>query len=166
MLNVKNILVASDFSDCSESALRYGRELAHRFGARLHVLHVLEVPPLQLVGTEALVTISPELRVEIEAEARAKLERLVTPEDRRTLRAVTAIRDRQTPTEAITRYAAAENIDLIVLGTHGRQGFSHLIMGSVAEKVVRSAPCPVLTVRKQQRDFVVADPPVATARTA
>jgi nucleotide-binding universal stress UspA family protein len=166
MLNVKNILVATDFSDCSDSALRYGRELAHRFGARLHLLHALELPPLQLVGTEALVTMSPELRVEIEAEARANLDRLVTRDDRRTLGAVTAIRDRQTPTEAITRYAADENIDLIVLGTHGRHGFSRLIMGSVAEKVVRSAPCPVLTVREHERDFVVAGPPMAAAKSA
>jgi nucleotide-binding universal stress UspA family protein len=166
MLHLKNILVATDFSDCSDSALRYGRELAHRFGARLHVLHALEVPPLQLVGTEALVTISPELRVEIEGEARAKLDTLVTPDDRRTLRAATAIRDRQTPTEAITRYATDEKVDLIVLGTHGRHGVSRLLMGSVAEKVVRSAPCPVLTVRRQERDFVVAGAPVAAAKSA
>jgi nucleotide-binding universal stress UspA family protein len=157
MLHLKNILVGTDFSESSDAALRYARELARRFGARLHVLHALEVPPMQLVGSEALAPLSPEVRVELEAEARANLDRLVTPDDRRLFKAITAIRDRQTPTEAIAHYAADADIDLIVLGTHGRRGLSHLFMGSVAEKVVRTAPCPVLTVRRHERDSVIAD---------
>ena len=155
MLTLKDILVATDFSECSGTALTYARELAHRFGARLHVLHALEVPQLQFLGTDALSMNVQELRVQMEADARADLDRLITPDDRRDLRAVTVIRDRQTPTEAITQYAADEHIDLVVVGTHGRRGFSHLVMGSVAEKVVRSAPCPVLTVRQHEREFVV-----------
>ena len=157
MLTLKNILVATDFSECSAAALTYARELAHRFGARLHVLHALEVPQLQFLGTDALSMNIQELRVQMEADARADLDRLITPDDRRDLQAVTVIRDRQTPTEAITQYAAAEQIDLIIVGTHGRRGFSHMVMGSVAEKVVRTAPCPVLTVRQHEREFVVPE---------
>jgi K+-sensing histidine kinase KdpD len=63
------------------------------------------------------------------------------------------------PAEAITRYATSEDVDLIVMGTQGRSGLSHLLAGSVAERVVRHAPCPVLTVRHPEHEFVVPDAP-------
>jgi nucleotide-binding universal stress UspA family protein len=70
---------------------------------------------------------------------------------------VPVIRTSDTPADEIVKYAQAETIDLIVLGTHGRPGVAHLFMGSVAEKVVRTAPCPVLTLRHPEREFVRAD---------
>jgi nucleotide-binding universal stress UspA family protein len=68
------------------------------------------------------------------------------------------------PAEAIVHYAKEHNVDLVVMGTHGRRGFAHMVMGSVTERVVRTAPCPVLTVRHPERDFVGPDALVAIAK--
>ena len=80
----------------------------------------------------------------------------LTDEDRTALHAVPVIRKSDAPADEIVKYAQEENIDLIVMGTHGRPGLAHLLMGSVAEKVVRTAPCPVLTLRHPEREVVVA----------
>ena len=69
----------------------------------------------------------------------------------------------ETPAAEIAKFAKDENIDLIVRGTHGRGFVAHVVLGSVAEKVVRTAPCPVLTVRNSQHEFVVADTPAEAA---
>jgi nucleotide-binding universal stress UspA family protein len=154
MIRIKNILVATDFSECSDSALTYGRALAHRFGARLHVLHTVEIMPPDVVGMGGFVSAVPQLQADLEKGAREQLDRVLTAEDRRELAGVTVLTTGETPAQAIDEYAAKSNIDLIVIGTHGRKGLSHLVMGSVAEKIVRTAPCPVLTVRHPQREFV------------
>jgi len=156
MLRINNILVATDFSECSESALTYGRALAHRFSARLHVLHTVEIMPPDLVGIGGFVSAVPQLQADLEKGAREQLERALTDEDRRTLAAVTVLTTGDTPAQAIEDYASKSEIDLIVIGTHGRRGLSHIVMGSVAEKVVRTSPCPVLTVRHPQREFVTS----------
>ena len=83
----------------------------------------------------------------IEAGITRRLLETLTDEDRTALHAVPVIRKSDAPAEEIVKYAQAEQIDLIVMGTHGRPGLAHLLMGSVAEKVVRTAPCPVLTLR-------------------
>lgn len=147
MLSITNVLVATDFSDSAAAALDYGRAFARSFGARLHVLHALDMAPLEFVGTDALLSTMPDLRAGMEADAERALEQLVTEEDRRLLGAVTAITRHQMPADAIAEYAAQHAVDLIVVGTHGRRGVVHLVMGSIAEKVVRIASCPVLTVR-------------------
>ncbi len=165
MLRIKNILVATDFSECSESALNYGRAMAHRFGARLHVLHTVEIMPPDLVGMGGYIAAVPQLQADLDNAARAQLESAVTTEDRHTLGATTVLSSGETPAQAIANYARKSDIDLIVIGTHGRRGLSHIVMGSVAEKVVRTAPCPVLTVRHPEREFVISDG-VATAHTA
>lgn len=157
MLRIKNILVATDFSECSESALNYGREMARRFGARLHVLHTVEFMPPDLAGMGGYVAAIPQMQAELDQAAREQLELAVTADDRRLLGATTVLSTGETPAMAISDYAKKSDIDLIVIGTHGRRGLSHLVMGSVAEKVVRSAPCPVLTVRHPEREFVVTD---------
>jgi nucleotide-binding universal stress UspA family protein len=82
---------------------------------------------------------------------------LLTDEDRRVLRAQPMVLTASRPTDAILSYARDVNADLIVMGTHGRTGVAHLFMGSVAEHVVRAAPCPVLTVRHPEREFVQPD---------
>jgi nucleotide-binding universal stress UspA family protein len=157
MLTLKNVLVATDFGDCSDAALMYGRALADKFGGRLHVLHVVEtVIPGGLEGG-GYVAGFPDLQAELERAGSDRLEALVSSDDRRTLQATTTLRTLDAPAHAIVEYAKDEHIDLIVIGTHGRRGLSHLLMGSVAEKVVRTAPCPVLTVRHPEHEFIVPD---------
>ena len=146
MIVLKNVLVAIDFDEASDAALAYARTLARTFGARLHVLHVMGNPFLRPTANDPR---------DIESGiARTMADRL-TDEERHTLRAVSVLRKSETPADEVVKYAEDEAIDLIVIGTHGRSGVAHLLMGSVAEKVVRSAPCPVLTVRHRAVQAVV-----------
>lgn len=163
MLAINSILVGTDFSNGSAQALIYGRELARRLGARLHVLHVVE-PTLSndVLGMSGYVGAIPALQITDDKAAARRLEAIVTDDDRRTLRARTVLRAYDAPAHVIVEYARDEAIDLIVIGTHGRTGLSHLVMGSVAEKVVRTAPCPVLTVRHPEHETVTAKPNGAT----
>lgn len=148
-IKFKNILVGTDFSDFSNAALEYGRAMARQFGARLHVLHTAEiVPGPDVVGMAGVVAAVPQLYKELEEAARHQLEAAVTDQDRSELRAKTVMTSGEAPAQAISEYATENDIDLIVIGTHGRRGLAHMVMGSVAEKVVRTAPCPVLTVKK------------------
>ncbi|HET9468683.1 MAG TPA: universal stress protein [Vicinamibacterales bacterium] len=156
MIKISNVLVATDFSDASASALKYGREFARAFGARLHVLHVVD-NPMMWVGPEAIGVDVARLQAELEASAQNTLNRLVTAEDREQLKATPAIRTGSVPALEIADYAKSEAIDLILIGTHGRGLVGHLLMGSVAEKVVRIAPCPVLTVHHPEHEFIAPD---------
>jgi nucleotide-binding universal stress UspA family protein len=156
MIKINKVLVATDFSEPSESALLYGREFARTFGAALHVLHVVENPTMW-AGPEAASVDFSRLQAELEASARSTLNRIVTPEDREQLSAVTTTRTGSSTAFEIAAYATAERIDLILVGTHGRGTMGHLLMGSVAEKVVRIAPCPVLTVRHPEHEFIQPD---------
>lgn len=156
MIKITSVLVATDFSDASDSALLYGREFARTFGATLHVLHVVE-NPMVWAGPESAGVDFGRLQAELEAGAQSKLERLVTAEDRQQLKAVTAIRTGSSTAFEIAGYAKGEGIDIILMGTHGRSMMGHLLMGSVAEKVVRIAPCPVLTVRHPEHEFIQPD---------
>ena len=162
MIAIKNIMVATDFSEPSQAALLYGRELARTFGASLHVLHVVE-DLVARAATDAYPMVLPEMQRDIEDAAWKQLESMLTSADRTTLRARPAVRTAVAPAAAIVDYAAATGIDLIVMGTHGRGAMAHLLMGSVAERVVRTAPCPVLTVRHPEREFVT---PAAVAAKA
>ena len=162
MMTLKNILVPTDFSPPSEAALRYGRELATRFGATLHLVHV--APNIYAAyGAENYAAVSPDLQNQIEEDARRQLESLVVDADkfgppvRRTV--ITA----GSPALTIVNYATGHDVDLIVMGTHGRGAIAHVFMGSVAERVVRLAPCPVLTVRHPEHEFVMPDALVAVA---
>ena len=156
MIKLSNVLVATDFGPASDAALRYGREFARTFNATLHVLHVVEAPVLtagpEFVGIDVVT-----LRHDFEAAAQNALDRLVTAEDRAQLDARTMVRTGRSPALEIVDYARSAAIDLIIIGTHGRKFVSHLIMGSVAERVVRLAGCPVLTVRHPEHEFIVPD---------
>jgi nucleotide-binding universal stress UspA family protein len=156
MIKITSVLVATDFSPASESALAYGREFARTFGASLHVLHVVDNSML-LVGTEAFGVDFARVQTELETGAKSALDRVVTAEDRMQLKAVTAIRIGNSPAFEIAAYSKAHGIDIIVMGTHGRGVVGHLLMGNVAEKVVRIAPCPVLTVRHPEHEFIQPD---------
>jgi nucleotide-binding universal stress UspA family protein len=154
MLSIKSVLVPTDFSDASETALTYGRGLAEAFGASLHLVHVMEDLLAHAWAAEVYVAAVPNLREEIERESRQRLSAMLPEADRERLRAEIALLSGN-PFIEIIRYAKAHDIDLIVMGTHGRGPIAHMLLGSVAEKVVRKSPCPVLTVRDAQHTFVM-----------
>ena len=150
MIQIDNILVPIDFSEPSLAATRYGLELAARFQAKVHLLHVIEDPAIYL---PALKSFQMPSRDDFEADAQTRLDKWLSSEDfahcemeRRWVHGVSIVE--------ILRYANEQVIDLIVLGTHGGGLASHLLLGSVAEKVVRKAPCPVLTVRPEGHQFL------------
>jgi universal stress protein A len=165
MIQIKNVLVAMDFSEQSDAALRCGRELARTFNARLQVLNVVDNVYLRF-GVEPYVPAIPELQRDIEEAARQRIESLLDAEDRDALRATPVIVSAVSAAEAIVTYAGAHAIDVIVMGTHGRGAIGHLLMGSVAERVVRTATCPVLTVHSAQHEFIVPDSLAAVARAS
>jgi nucleotide-binding universal stress UspA family protein len=144
----RRILVPTDFSEPSDAALAYARVLAGRFGASLHVLHVFESPFVAgSVSPEVFVDDSPAVQAALFEEAKNRLQHRVTAADREQFGATTEIVSGRSA-RTIVDYAIGRNMDLIVMGTHGRSGVAHLLMGSVAEKVVRTAACPVMTVRR------------------
>ena len=164
MILLKTVLVATDFSEASDAALAYGRALARSFGAALQVLHVAEDLITRTIGAEQYVMGYPDAQREIEAAARQQVDALLTDDDRRDLSAKGVVFTSSRPAWAIADYAKDANVDLIVMGTHGRSGISHLMMGSVAEHVLRTAPCPVLTVKHPEHEFVLPEPvPAHTA---
>ncbi|MCU1384681.1 MAG: putative universal stress protein [Acidobacteria bacterium] len=166
MIRLTRILVATDFSEPSQAALSYGRELARAFGAHLQVVNVVDHLATTIVGPEGYVANLMDMQHQMEGAARQELDALISDEDRRELAAKPILLMSGAPALAIVRYAKEAAIDLIVMGTHGRGALGHFLMGSVAEKVVRSAPCPVLTVRHPEHEFVLPDALVAIARTA
>ena len=145
MMTLKQILVATDFSEASCAALEQGRALAAAFNAQLHLLHVVAAPL-----HETWVGYTPgeefvKLVEQLQTEARTRLEGAVPPDDVANGRIVVATAWGD-PSDEILKYVDRHGIDLMVCGTHGRRGWNHLMMGSVAERIVRLAPCPVLTV--------------------
>ena len=164
MIALKKILVATDFSQPSEAALAYGRELARTFGASLTVLHVVDNILTRTYGADGMVLADQGLQQEIEKNAQRQVDALLFDEDRQALGAVGLVLTSNSPSAAIVFYARDAAIDLIVIGTHGRGAIAQLLMGSVAERVVRLAPCPVLTVRNPEHEFVLPDALVAVAK--
>lgn len=157
MILINSVLVATDFGETSDVALTYGRNLTRAFGGTLHILHVADN-----LATTAAADFYPtsleELQAQVEDAARKRLDALLTSDDRAQLRATPVVRASGGIAHTIVEYAKEIPADLIVVGTHGRGPVAHLFMGSVAEKVVRMAPCPVLVVRPNEHEFVVPDP--------
>jgi len=158
---LKHILVATDFGEPSDAALAYGRQLARTFGARLTVFHAAQDVASRGYGSEGFVFIDPDWQRQVDAAAGERTRSLISDEDRSELGAEAVVVTAVSPAEAIAEYARRERVDLIIVGTHGRRGVKHLMMGSVAERVVRTAPCPVLTVRHPEHEFVLPDALVA-----
>ena len=153
MIDLHRILVPTDFSKYSANAVTYAAAFADKFGAELVVLHVVQ--DLALFIPEA-VLIAPVMTPPLEqfkAAAQAALEKVVRDMNLTGLKVQTEIAS-GVPFAEIIRVARAQNVDLIVMGTHGHTGLAHMLLGSVAEKVVRKAPCPVLTVRHPEHEFV------------
>ena len=155
-MNVQRILFPTDFSDHSRTAEKSACDLADQFGAELHVLHVLHDLLLTMPMTAAALLIPPQsLENEINF-AEEEIQKIPPPAWASGKRVVRVVRTGAT-FDAIVRYAQENAIDLIVIGTHGRTGLSHVLLGSIAERVVRHAPCSVLTVRPERPAKVSED---------
>jgi nucleotide-binding universal stress UspA family protein len=152
MITLKNVLVPTDFSEPSSLALRYALAFAEAFGAKVYLLHTVEDPFSYPWAAEAYV--NPEdIVARLRTDAELELTKLVTEEQRKKYQVESDVRVGR-PFVSIIEYAREKNVDLIVMGTHGRGAIAHLLIGSVAENVVRRAPCPVLTVRPEEHEFV------------
>ena len=154
MIKLKKILFPTDFSESSEEATQYAVSFARDYKAKLYALHVIN----EKIFTEGLtlprVVSVEDMEKEMTSEAKKRLQTLIPEEEAVGLEWEGVIRQ-GAPFLEIIRFAKENDIDLIVIGTHGRSGFEHIIFGSTAEKVVRKAPCPVLSVRPSQREFVM-----------
>ena len=148
MREIRRILVPVDFSDCSRVALENAGVLAERVGASIDVLYVWDTP--HYVGPEFLMREPGETGHPLEKAALTQAETQMDDflsgiPQRERLR----VRfESGKPYETIVKLAGDEHYDVIVMGTHGRTGLPHMLIGSVAEKVVRTAPCPVMTIRR------------------
>ncbi|MBM3770595.1 MAG: universal stress protein [Acidimicrobiia bacterium] len=140
MVTWNRILVPTDFSETSAEALRYGVELARERHAGLILLHVGDAA--SQIATEFPLGLDASL---IDAE-RERILKILTPAEQIAVRPEFVMCS-GSPAEEIVRCAVDREVDLIVMGTHGRGGVSHLLLGSVAEKVIRTAPCAVLVLR-------------------
>lgn len=144
---ISRILVPVDFSPHADRGFRYGAALAQRLGAKLALLHVVEDPFVTGAwNSEIVVANVPELLDNLMADAHRRLAMLKESAAAMGVTAESAVVTGR-PSQAIIEHAIDGGFDLIVMGTHGRTGISHVVMGSVAERVLRKAPCPVLTVR-------------------
>jgi universal stress protein A len=150
---IKRILVPLDFSDCSKKALRYALALARQHGAALDLLYVL--PTLPYGSGEYGVFDYGKLQEDMKASAEMKLAKTLSEEIGQcpSVRAGSILRI-GTAAREIVDVARTLPADLIVIATHGRTGLKHVLLGSVAEQVVRHAPCPVLVVREREHEFV------------
>ncbi len=146
MIDIKKILFATDFSHCAKSAQEYAVGFAGQFHAELHVLHVL--PDLGLLGIDPGMALSLPANyvVDLKNDAQKSIDKLFPEAAQQGQTVVRSVR-MGNPYLEIVKYAEENQIDLIVIGTHGRGALLHLLLGSVAEKVVRKAGCPALTVR-------------------
>jgi nucleotide-binding universal stress UspA family protein len=150
VIEIKSILAPTDFSAHSELSVRYACQIAERLGSELHLLHVLsQILP---AGPDPLLmpVMPAEYYRENEERARETLDRLLAPGWGQPPSVVKAVRW-GSPVDSIVSYALDHRIDMIVIATHGRTGLSHVLLGSVAERIVREAPCPVLTIRDRKK---------------
>lgn len=151
MNHIDRILVPVDFSACSQAACDHAAFFAAKFGAAVELLHVWDVPAFTGASLPELVVVPGHddtlIAAAAHSEATREMDLVVAQFERRGISTVRRRHEVGSPADTIVRVAEEGDFDLIVMGTHGRRGFSRLIMGSVAEQVVRAAPCPVLTMR-------------------
>ncbi len=152
---IKKVLVPIDFSDYSKSSLRYAVNFAKKFNAEIYLIYVVEpviYPPDFSMGQIAI----PSVNAEWDERAREELKNLAKTEIPEGVKVKTILKNGK-PFLEIIDTALEENIDLIIIATHGHSGVEHILFGSTAEKVVRKAPCPVLTLREPIKGFMFKD---------
>ncbi len=153
-VSLKKILVPQDFSDYSLHAMRYAVTFAQLFKSELVVLHIVE--PIVYPADFSFGQVSiPAMEEEIRKHSEEQLNELVEKEIPDEIRATPIIRMGK-PFIEIVEVAKIENADLIVISSHGRTGMDHVLFGSTADKVVRKAPCPVLTIRPHEHEFIAS----------
>lgn len=144
MFEIRTIVCPVDFSHGAERATEHAMAIAEKYGATVHLLHVY---PLDVfVGPDGGLTLTPEIVAKIAEQSTAGLEKLAAPWRERGHAVAVHVREGMAAEETL-RFATAQKADLVVVGTHGRTGLSRMFMGSVAERIVRTSPIPVLTVR-------------------
>ncbi len=150
LLHLKNILVPIDFSNCSKKALTYALPFARQFGATITFIHI--VAPYYAVDPYGL-TQYERIENELRTGGKKKLKELLAREVPSSIKTNSLIVSGR-PGPEIVEAARDLHADLIIIATHGYTGLKHVICGSTAEHVVRNAPCPVLTVRQEEHEFV------------
>ncbi|MCW8811620.1 MAG: universal stress protein [Ignavibacteriaceae bacterium] len=148
MLQLQKILFPTDFSRCADQALAHAVFLAEKYDAEIHVLHVVTLFKDQpgIISNE--ITETEETIRKLEDIAEKQLNKVVDLKGSDDMKIIAATKREVSAAPAILEYASDNNIDLIVMGTHGRRGLGHLLLGSAAEEVVRLAVCPVFTIRE------------------
>lgn len=152
MIDLHRILVPTDFSKHSENALTYATAFAEKFNAELYLLHVVQDLALFVPEAVSPTPIAPPVE-QLTASVREALDRVIDTHELRRFTVHAEVRE-GSPFYEIIRFTRENDIDLIIMGTHGHTGLVHVLLGSVAEKVVRKAPCPVLTVRHPEHEFI------------
>jgi nucleotide-binding universal stress UspA family protein len=147
-MQFRHILAPTDFSEYSKQAVVTALEWAQKFGAKLTILHVIELPPYPVEGYVPP-SLSATFMDDLERHATTDLAQVVPEAEKAGVEVVRVVAV-GSPYRKIIDMAEAEQVDLIVMATAGRTGFSRLVMGSIAERVVRSASCPVLTIRPHE----------------
>jgi nucleotide-binding universal stress UspA family protein len=155
MLQVRKILLPTDFFPCANQALDHALYLARKYGAQFHMLHAIVLHEKDPHNPAAHVVNLEEIHERLKTLARADMSASLEKRDDAGVEIVMEQRRGVSAADVILRYAQEEDIDLIVMGTHGRRGLGHLFLGSVAEEVVRMSDCPVLTIREkaEQQDI-------------
>ena len=153
MLKINKVMVPTDFSQESLKALRYATEFASSLlAAEILVVHVMEPPVYPAMNFAGAANV-PSFYDELRQACAERLDKLVKDEIPEGIEARAIMRDGR-PFAELVETAGEEEVDLIIVATHGHTGHKHLMLGSTAEKIVRTAPCPVLTVRDSEREFV------------
>ncbi|HKB87529.1 MAG TPA: universal stress protein [Ignavibacteriaceae bacterium] len=151
MFNIKNILLPTDFSNLSLSAARYAIDLAKQYGARIHFLNVLEKTP-PILAIRSLDLSEEKIIKTIDEDARNSINKALEKINiDKSIEILPVIR-KGIDFQVIIEYCESNNIDLIVIATHGRTGILHTLLGSVAEKVIRYATCPVLVITPSESE--------------
>jgi len=151
-IKINKILCPTDFSDPSDHSLTYALEMAKQYGAKLYLLHVIE-PLTPVQGLDMGPSFGFDERPHVEQRVQELLDETVSDEMKEAVE-IQPLISRGAPFLEIIRAARTEDVDMIVIATHGRTGLTHALLGSTTEKVVRKAPCPVLSIRHPEHEFV------------
>jgi nucleotide-binding universal stress UspA family protein len=155
MIKLKKILFPTDFSGCADQALTHAVYLAEKYQTELHLLHVVTLFENQPAVLKKEFEEIEEMVRKIEDKAELELNNVVSTHDSKDMKIIQSQKRAISTAPAILEYASDNNIELIVMGTHGRRGIGHVLLGSVAEEVLRLSKCPVLTVRESEEPLFI-----------